>query len=265
MKALTAGMIGALCLATMAVAYAPERSLRPIARGEVHPALIVSIDPKTLGVTATVAQPERAGLARSLRPQLRPKRLTTKVTSVAATSGGAARRGSVCGDPAILGQPVGRVPGKISGCGLSDAVRVHSVSGVQLSTSALIDCTTAKSLKLWVERGMKPAVGRRGGGVSKMRLFASYACRTRNNKKGAKISEHGKGRAIDIGAFTLKDGSEISVLKDWGRGKKGRILKEMHTEACGPFGTVLGPNSDKYHKDHFHFDTARYRSGSYCK
>jgi len=35
--------------------------------------------------------------------------------------------------------------------------------------------------------------------------------------------------------------------------------------ACGPFGTVLGPESNRFHRDHFHFDTARYRSGSYCR
>jgi hypothetical protein len=39
----------------------------------------------------------------------------------------------------------------------------------------------------------------------------------------------------------------------------------MHKAACGPFGTVLGPNSNRFHQDHFHFDTARYRSGSYCR
>jgi hypothetical protein len=42
-------------------------------------------------------------------------------------------------------------------------------------------------------------------------------------------------------------------------------MRRMHRGACGPFGTVLGPEADRYHQDHFHFDTARYRSGSYCR
>ena len=46
---------------------------------------------------------------------------------------------------------------------------------------------------------------------------------------------------------------------------RGKALKKMHKIACGPFGTVLGPNANRFHRDHFHFDTARYRSGSYCK
>ena len=32
-----------------------------------------------------------------------------------------------------------------------------------------------------------------------------------------------------------------------------------------PFGTVLGPNSDRFHRDHFHFDMASYSSGAYCR
>ncbi|WP_367181338.1 extensin family protein [uncultured Roseovarius sp.] len=178
---------------------------------------------------------------------------------------GTVARGAVCGDASIQGTNVGNVPGKLRGCGLDDAVKISSVSGVALSQQSVMDCRTARTLKSWIDKGMKPAVGKRGGGVVRLRVAAHYACRTRNSRRGAKISEHGKGRAIDISAFTLADGSEISVLKHWGSGRKGRILKKMHRSACGPFGTVLGPNSDRHHRDHFHFDTARHRSGSYCR
>ena len=104
-----------------------------------------------------------------------------------------------------------------------------------------------------------------GGGLSGLRVAAHYACRTRNHQPGALISEHGKGKAIDIAALQLRDGSEISVLDDWGQGPKGRVLRQVHRQACGPFGTVLGPESDRFHRDHFHFDTARHRGGPYCR
>ena len=42
-------------------------------------------------------------------------------------------------------------------------------------------------------------------------------------------------------------------------------MRKMHRTACGPFGTVLGPDSDRFHRDHFHFDTAKYRSGPFCR
>ncbi len=95
--------------------------------------------------------------------------------------------------------------------------------------------------------------------------MASYSCRPRNGVAGNKMSEHGRGRAIDIGGFTLRDGSEITVLDDWGTRREGPLLHALHEAACGIFGTVLGPRSDRFHANHFHLDTASYRSGPYCR
>ncbi|MFZ7091174.1 extensin family protein [Primorskyibacter sp. 2E233] len=180
------------------------------------------------------------------------------------SGGGAPEGGGLCGDPTLVGEAIGSVAG--SGvCGIENAVLLRSVDGVALSQPAKINCETARALKTWIQTGARPAVGKRGGGVAELKVAASYSCRTRNNQPGAKISEHGKGRAIDIAAVRLADGTELSVLQHWGGGKNGRALKKMHAAACGPFGTVLGPKSDRFHKDHFHFDTASYRSGSYCR
>ncbi len=176
-----------------------------------------------------------------------------------------ARGGGLCGDPALVGTVSGLVPGRIGSCGVERAVRLESVHGVRLSQPATLDCLTARTLGQWVDQSAKPEVGRMGGGLSGLRVAAHYACRTRNHQPGARISEHGKGKAIDIAALQLRDGSEISVLDDWGQGPKGRVLRRVHRQACGPFGTVLGPESDRFHRDHFHFDTARHRGGPYCR
>lgn len=176
-----------------------------------------------------------------------------------------ARGGGLCGDPALVGTVSGLVPGRIGGCGVERAVRLESVHGVRLSQPATLDCPTARTLGQWVDQSAKPEVARMGGGLSGLRVAAHYACRTRNHQPGARISEHGKGKAVDIAALQLRDGSEISVLDDWGQGPKGRVLRRVHRQACGPFGTVLGPESDRFHRDHFHFDTARHRGGPYCR
>ena len=173
-------------------------------------------------------------------------------------------KGSVCGVSAIKGEVVGQVGGKGS-CGIENAVRVSSVGGITLSQSSLMNCKTAQALNGWVTQSAIPTVGKRGGGLTSMRVVAHYACRTRNNKRGARLSEHAKGNAIDIAGFGLDNGKEITVLTDWGRGKDGKILRKLHKSACGPFGTVLGPRSDRHHRDHFHLDTASYRGGPYCK
>ncbi len=287
----------AICVAVwggIAEANAPATSLRPVAREDVFPVALPTFAPLAslrpivrpkglLGVAPSIAPPippinetTSASLLAprsSLRPMVRPTgqrfvRKTKSAPLVASRRETLPRKkgvGKMCRDRDLQGEYVGRVPAKLTGCGARDAIKLHSVAGVALSTPAVMECDTARALKSWIKDGVDPAVRRYGGGVVKLKVAAGYSCRTRNSKKGAKISEHGKGRAIDISGFVLKDGSTISVLNDWGKGKPGRILKDVHTAACGPFGTVLGPNADRYHRDHFHFDVARYRSGSYCR
>lgn len=237
MKRLAAALM--LCAALPVRADAPDASPRPAARQAAVPAALTF-----------------AGPASSPRPWVRPD----SVVQQAMARQHLREKGAVCGDTDIQGQEIGHVPGKLRGCGVKDAVRVRSVAGVTLSQVAVMDCTTARALKAWVEQGAKPAF-RPFGSLVGMQIAAHYTCRTRNNRRGAKISEHGKGRAIDISAFIMRDGGVISVLDDWGKGRK---LRRAYRAGCGIFGTTLGPGSDRYHRDHFHFDTARYRAGAYC-
>ncbi|MBL4808166.1 MAG: extensin family protein [Rhodobacteraceae bacterium] len=170
----------------------------------------------------------------------------------------------LCGNPNLLGTKIGDVDGPNS-CGIRDAVSVQYVSGVRLSTAARLNCRTANTLANWVARDAQSAVRKLRSRITEMTVLASYSCRTRNNQRGARMSEHSLGNAIDIGAFTLADGTVLSVEQDWGKGRSGAALARLHTAACGPFGTVLGPRSDRFHYNHFHFDTAGYRSGAYCR
>ncbi|MCX8508451.1 MAG: extensin family protein, partial [Rhodobacteraceae bacterium] len=78
------------------------------------------------------------------------------------------------------------------------------------------------------------------------------------------VSEHGRGRAVDVAAIILANGQAISVLEDWGKGRAGRILKAVRAAACGPFTTVLGPGSDAFHRNHLHMDTA-HTNLRYCR
>ena len=217
--------------------------------------------PKPAAVAA--AAPSTLAVPRSPRPETRPSgfaKLISAITAPRATS----RAGSVCGVAEIKGQALRRIDGA-GACGVDKPVRVTSVSGVAVAGGPTIDCTTAKALNNWVRTGVMPAVGRTGGGVAQVNVIAHYACRTRNNARGAKLSEHALGHAVDVSGVTLKDGTTLTVLDHWRSGSYGKIVKAMHGSACGTFGTVLGPNADRYHQDHFHLDTARYRSGSYCR
>jgi hypothetical protein len=284
--ALVASVTSAVLVAS---ASAPARSPRPLRRPRLavvqvtpqQPSLPTTApvratvqDPITallqnlVGAAPAAASPALAGntalaVDRSLRPQRRPgnfARLASAVTPPRATS----RAGSVCGVPEIKGEALAPIPGG-GACGVDQPVRISSVSGVALAQQPTIDCTTAKALNTWVREGVIPAVGRKGGGIARLNIIAHYSCRSRNNQPGARLSEHSFGHAVDVSGVTLKDGTTLTVLDHWRSAKYGKIIKAMHKSACGPFGTVLGPNSDRYHANHLHVDTARYRGGAYCR
>ncbi|NRB20242.1 MAG: extensin family protein [Rhodobacteraceae bacterium] len=240
-----------VALTMPAFAAPPERSLRPLIRPLSEQILLAAARPADL---------QSLGPALSLRPALRPD----SVVEQALFKRRRLRKGSVCGNINIQGEKVGTIAAKQRGCGAQNAVRVRSVSGVTLSQPAVMTCETAQALNAWVDKGLQPAFRRRNKVVS-LRVAAHYVCRTRNNRPGARISEHGKGKAIDISGFTLANGDRITVAEGWNSKGVAKRLRKAWSAACGPFGTVLGPEADRYHRDHFHLDTAQYRSGPYCR
>ena len=261
--------------AVVSVPSALQRSVRPIMRRATGiPAEARQREPigaviaRALNLPPRQAQEVReetaitggsaVAVSRSHRPSVRPRRILRRAAARAS--------GSVCNSRRIKGQRITAIAGALPGCGVAQPVSITEVAGIRLSQAAKVECRTAQALEKWILEGVGPAVGRTGGGLVGLQVAAHYSCRTRNNRAGAKISEHGKGRAIDISALVLADGTRITVLEGW-RGPKRHqeILRASHRSACGPFGTVLGPDGDRYHQDHFHFDVAQHRSGSYCR
>ena len=258
--------LGSLALAA-SLAQAAEITRSPIPK--LRPGTPEAVAPPAAPQGEVMPLSQALGEPTSPRPAARPRGLRRLFAGNSSNkpprsilSGTA---GSVCGVAAIKGASVPAIPGRLAGCGVEAPVRITEVAGITLSTPATMDCTTAKALNAWVDKAVEPGFRRMGGGVTQLKVAAGYSCRPRNNQKGAKISEHGRGRAIDISGFTLANGSLVTVKDGWRSGREGRVLKKLHAAACGPFGTVLGPNSDRFHHDHFHLDTARYRSGSYCR
>lgn len=171
----------------------------------------------------------------------------------------------LCGDPRLQGTKTVTIKRPISRCSIQTPVKITSIAGIKLTTPAVLDCSTAKTFADWLTRDADPAARRHlGGKIEKVWVMAGYACRSRNNKRGARLSEHAFGRAIDIGGMWLSTGKRVSVQSDWGGGPAGKYLREIWKAACGPFKTVLGPEADRYHRDHFHFDRAR-RGSTYCR
>lgn len=157
-------------------------------------------------------------------------------------------------------------------CGLDHPFEIYAVSdgAVGMTPRAKLGCPMAAAMNVWMRDVVQPAsLARFGVQVAEIKNMASYGCRTRNNRRGAKMSEHSYGNGLDIGGFILVDGREVSVLKDWRGGpvEAQAFLREVHAGACGMFKTVLGPGSDRFHENHLHLDLARHnsRQSAYCR
>ena len=88
-----------------------------------------------------------------------------------------------------------------------------------------------------------------------------------------RISFHSFNGSVVVGRYphafvvfegTLADGTRISVLRDWdseGDGEKARFLRQTRDGACRAFSTVLSPEYNAAHADHFHLDMSSGWSG----
>ncbi len=114
----------------------------------------------------------------------------------------------------------------------------------------------------WVRDVVEPAARRYfRQEVVAVTLLASYSCRAMNNVEGATISEHAYANAVDIGGFTLSNGQSISVQRGWaGSDREQAFLRNVHDGSCEYFTTVLGPDYNSLHSNHFHLDLAHHGS-----
>lgn len=167
-----------------------------------------------------------------------------------------------------LGGPVFGLLRLTSSCGAQRPFHVRALDygRVKLAPAAILQCGMIPAVEQWLQRVVVPAAQHTlGSTVTGIRVAASYSCRRINGKIYNKMSQHAYANALDISAFTLADGRVVTVKRGWhGRPSERRFLRTIHRGACRIFSTVLGPEADRYHQDHFHFDLARHnRRGTY--
>lgn len=151
-------------------------------------------------------------------------------------------------------------PGGADQCAYADAVRLRADDDAIVLAPAAVapSCPVVAALKLWEWQVVQPAAQRiYGQPVRSIRHFGSYSCRRLYGRSQGDFSEHATADAIDIAAFQLEDGRQISVLGDWkGEGDDPAFLREVRDGACDLFSTVLSPDYNAAHRDHFHLDQA---------
>jgi hypothetical protein len=138
----------------------------------------------------------------------------------------------------------------------------HSVTAfgtVAVRPAATLACPIVSALDHWIADSVQPAAMRWfGARVVEIKQISAYSCRGMNGDSHAHISEHAFGNALDIAAFTLADGRQITVKDGWhGMPQEQGFLRDIEAAACQQFSTVLAPGSNVYHYDHIHVDLMR--------
>lgn len=119
-----------------------------------------------------------------------------------------------------------------------------------------VTCPASIALLLWQRDVLDPAAGASfGSPIARIEHLGAYSCRRLYGRDTGPWSEHATANAIDIAGFVLADGTRISVLRDWpGEGTKAQFLRQVRDGACDSFATVLSPDYNEAHADHFHLD-----------
>ncbi|WP_294191568.1 extensin family protein [uncultured Sphingomonas sp.] len=152
-------------------------------------------------------------------------------------------------------------------CGYDDAVRLRSGGARDVAytpASLSIACPVAAALAKWEWDVVQPSAERHfGTRVASIDHFGSYSCRRIYGRDAGNWSEHSTADAVDIAGFRLADGRRITVVRDWNGGKgaaardEAAFLHEVRDGACRLFATVLSPDYNAAHRDHFHLDQAK--------
>lgn len=134
---------------------------------------------------------------------------------------------------------------------------------VQLKPAALLRCPMIPQVERWIRESVRPAARYYfGADVVEISVAGSYSCRPMNHVSGAKLSEHGYANALDVSGFTFSNGRKVTLVRDWdGDPQERAFLRAVHRGACEQFTTVLSPEYDRNHRDHFHVDLARHGLG----
>ena len=196
-------------------------------------------------------------------PQPRPKPAPAIRAAVAPTADAPA---SGCVQRLAAGIAVAPSRPAIAGpgaCGSGDMVSLEAIwlrggHRVTLQPPADLRCGMAEAVAHWVRDDLVPAIGSGGAPLAAITVAASYHCRSRNNVRGGKMSEHGLANALDIGALKLADGKHVDLTDPT---VAMALRQKAQVSACSRFTTVLGPGSDGHHEKHIHLDLLQRPSG----
>ncbi|MEE1657757.1 extensin family protein [Microvirga sp. CF3062] len=147
-------------------------------------------------------------------------------------------------------------------CSIENPVLLSSLSnGIEVAPASLMACPVAEGLARWMSEVVIPEAERQlQSAPTKLLIGTSYQCRDQRN--GAKLSEHALGNGVDVMGFEFAKRSPLAIASQAENSPEASFQSTIQKAACPIFNTVLGPGSDDAHGDHLHLDL-RERKGDY--
>ena len=155
------------------------------------------------------------------------------------------------------------------GCSTINTVQLSALRGdvsrLSLSNIGPVQCGVGAAFAAWARYGVDRAAQQiLGSPLQRIETMGSYSCR--NVAGSQRRSAHATAGAIDVAAFVLADGRRVSVAEDWhaGTAQEKEFLRTVQRSACRRFATVLGPDYNAAHRDHFHVEGV-ISDSSFCR
>jgi hypothetical protein len=156
-----------------------------------------------------------------------------------------------------------------AGCSNVNTVQLSSVPSdaapLMIANLGPVTCEVSTAFAGWARYSVDRAARQiLGVPLRSIETFGSYSCR---NVAGTnRRSAHSTAAAIDVSAFVFADGRRITLVNGWngGTAAEREFLRTVHRSACRRFSTVLGPEYNAAHRDHFHLEGVA-QGSSYCR
>ncbi len=129
----------------------------------------------------------------------------------------------------------------------------------------------------------KQALGATSMSAGRNPDLAKAGSKPQHNFNAVTVFNQGEGesinldlRPVSVAASKAASARRERLLKRKHRRKTGKVrstrqqrlqrfMRQAHVKGCKRFGTMLGPEANKAHEDHFHVDMAKRKYGNYCE
>jgi hypothetical protein len=156
---------------------------------------------------------------------------------------------------ALLDATFDRRPDVTEGeCAVRNAVLLSKLpGGIEVAPHSLMTCPLAEGLAHWARDVLSPEAERHLKATpNRLQIGTSYECR--QQRSGAKLSEHAFGNGVDVMGFGFAGRPAIPVGFLPEGSPEAQFQEAVRKGACASFTTVLGPGADADHGDHLHLD-----------